>query len=225
MSWQCSAASNAGLVENLVRHELVRTPAVEAAMRAVDRAHYCPAGAPPYEDAPQRIGFAATISAPHMHALALEELGGHLARPGARVLDVGCGSGYLAAVMGRMVEAGGGRVVAIDYLEGLTALSAANLGRADADLLQGGRVVCIVTGDGWQGVADAAPFDAIHVGAAAASVPAALVAQLKPDGRMVIPVGPEHGDQSLARVELDAQGRQVRTELMGVRYVPLIPQS
>jgi protein-L-isoaspartate(D-aspartate) O-methyltransferase len=56
-------------------------------------------------------------------------------------------------------------------------------------------------------------------------VPAALVAQLKPDGRMVIPVGPEHGDQSLARVELDAQGRQVRTELMGVRYVPLIPQS
>merc|ERR1719321_861530 len=152
-------------------------------MLATDRGDYAPQDA--YSDRPQSIGMAATISAPHMHALALDLLVDHL-KPGARVLDVGSGSGYLCACMARMVGPSG-LVIGVDHLSPLVELAVTNIKKADADLLDA--QLAILHGDGWKGCPDDAPFDCIHVGAAAESIPASLLEQLKPGGRMVIPVG------------------------------------
>ena len=217
MAWRCGGATNDQLVGNLVRASLIKSASVQEAMRMTDRAHYAPTDA--YEDCPQRIGFSVTISAPHMHAHALEELLPCLT-PGAAVLDVGCGSGYLCVCMSRIVGEAG-RVIGLDHVRGLTDLSVANISKADGALLDSGRVQ-IVLGDGWQGHAAMAPYDCIHVGAAAARVPQALVQQLKPGGRMIIPVGPNGGEQFLMRVEKERDGRVTEHKLMSVRYVPLV---
>ena len=100
MSWRCSGADNLELIRNLCRHRIIKSKAVENAMKAVDRRHYAPKS--PYEDAPQSLGFGATISAPHMHAYALEWIHEKLGDSDSvttnrKVLDVGCGSGYLCA--------------------------------------------------------------------------------------------------------------------------------
>ncbi|CAJ1421764.1 unnamed protein product [Effrenium voratum] len=138
-------------------------------MLSVDRSNYTPRN--PYTDAPQAIGHQATISAPHMHAHALELLERHL-RPGMRALDVGSGSGYLSAVMARMVGEEG-KVIGIDYLWPLVDLAVANVHKADADLLNSGTLQ-FEQGDGWKGYEKASPFDAIHVGAAAERLPQRL---------------------------------------------------
>ena len=216
-AWHCGGSTNGELIDNLCAANLVKSSAVEHAMRAIDRGNYAPSG--PYEDCPQRIGFSATISAPHMHAHALEELLPCLT-PGATVLDVGCGSGYLCSCMAHMVGETG-RVVGVDYMRGITDLSVANISKADGALLESGRVQ-IVLGDGWKGHAAAAPFDCIHVGAAAAHVPQALVQQLKTGGRMIIPVGPDGGAQFLMLIYKDAEGRVFEKNLMGVHYIPLV---
>ncbi|KAF0692456.1 Aste57867_16485 [Aphanomyces stellatus] len=186
-------------------------------MMQTDRGHYCPLN--PYEDAPQPIGFGQTISAPHMHAAALE-LASHL-RDGATVLDVGSGSGYLSACLARLVSPTG-RVLGIDVVPGLVAYSINNVRKADADLLDRG-ILRLRDGDGWQGAPNdvAAPFDYIHVGAAAPRVPKALLAQLKDGGKLVIPVGPDGGSQELMQITRDGAKFHAQS-LMGVRYVPLV---
>merc|ERR1719375_58127 len=133
-------------------------------MRSVDRGQFVPENlmSAAYEDRPLQIGHGATISAPHMHGMALELLSPAL-RPGARVLDVGCGSGYLCAALAHMVGPDG-LVVGIDYLSALVDLARKNLSRAHGDLLASGRLK-LLRGDGWAGSPDHAPFDAIHVGA------------------------------------------------------------
>ena len=169
MSWRCSGRSNAELVTNLANAGIIKSTAVISAMRAVDRGFYAPAQ--PYQDAPQTIGYNATISAPHMHGYALEWLAEHL-RPGSTALDVGCGSGYLTAVMAEMC----GSCHGIDHIEGLVALSRENILKGNPSLLDEGRATLRVR-DGFQGLAECGPYDAIHVGAAAPSLPPALVAQ------------------------------------------------
>jgi protein-L-isoaspartate(D-aspartate) O-methyltransferase len=170
---------------------------VIAAMRAVDRGAYCPSK--PYEDRPQRIGFGITISAPHMHAHALQELAAHL-QPGAKVLDVGCGSGYLTACFAELVRGGGGdgggrgHAYGIDHIGGLVDLSAANMQQGNPSSLEEGDASLLVA-DGFEGLPSHAPFDVIHVGAAAPVLPGALVEQLAPGGKLFIPVGPDGGSQ------------------------------
>ncbi|CAJ1357452.1 unnamed protein product [Effrenium voratum] len=218
MAWRCSATGHAELVRNLRKAGVIHSDAVERAMLSVDRSNYTPRN--PYTDAPQAIGHQATISAPHMHAHALELLERHL-RPGMRALDVGSGSGYLSAVMARMVGEEG-KVIGIDYLWPLVDLAVANVHKADADLLNSGTLQ-FEQGDGWKGYEKASPFDAIHVGAAAESVPESLLEQLKPGGRMVIPVGT--ASQQFCTIDRLPNGNFEQKSLMGVMYVPLVHPS
>lgn len=178
----------------------------------------------PYEDSPQYIGYDATISAPHMHAHCLELMVDKvLENAHPKLLDVGCGSGYLTACFARLNERA--TVVGIDYVEKLTALAVDNLRKADGDLLDSGRVI-IDTRNGWEGVMEQAPFDVIHVGAAADGYPMALMEQLKVGGKMVVPVGKQGEGQALVLVTRLDEGNTTTSfkcdELMGVTYVPLV---
>lgn len=138
------------------------------------------------------------------------------------MLDVGSGSGYLAAVFAQMVGPAG-RVVGVEVVPQLVERSKIAL-RDDpstADMVAAG-TVSIHHADAHWGMSAHAPYDAIHVGAAAEAVPQALVDQLKDGGRMIIPVGRQGQAQVLAQVDKDLEGRVHHKALMGVQYVPLV---
>lgn len=240
-----NATSNEGLVQFLkTEADVIKSREVEHAMLTVDRGNFLPEGTAKeraYADSPQPIGHGQTISAPHMHAMTMELLKDHVVRPGARVLDVGCGSGimcgYFAAMVDRQQtdekESGSGeqeknrkqdaQVFGIEYVESLVALSQKNLDRdpASRQFVQRG-LIRVQSGDGWKGLPEEAPFDAIHVGAAAAKIPEALVEQLAPGGRMVIPVGPQHQTQALLCLDKDKHGVIHERHITSVGYVPLV---
>ncbi|KAL7412622.1 Pcmt1-prov protein [Mrakia frigida] len=226
MAWRCSASSNSDLIRNLQSSNLVKSPRVAAAMNSVDRAHYVPRKDEAYQDSPASIGFGATISAPHIHAYALENLLPFL-QPGSKVLDVGSGSGYLLGCFHELISGDGrpfdGKVVGIDHLSGITDLSIKNLkkdGRGDA--LSRGEIE-VVTGDGRKGYPSEGPYSAIHVGAAAPIVPSDLLDQLARPGRMFIPVGTY--SQDVLQVDKSSSGEVTTQKLFGVRYIPLTDAS
>jgi protein-L-isoaspartate(D-aspartate) O-methyltransferase len=159
-----------------------------------------------WENAPLPIGCGQTISQPLVVARMCEllELGGD-----ERVLDVGTGSGYHAAVLARLVA----HVWSVERHAALSAVAARNLQATDV------HNVTLAVGDGTLGLPDAAPFDAINVAAAGAEIPHALEEQLAPGGRLVAPV--ENGEQRLVLLRRGAAGLE-RTSLERVRFVPLI---
>lgn len=230
MAWRCSGRTNAELISNLYKSQLITSDRVRASMTSVDRAHYAPAAA--YEDSPQSIGYQATISAPHMHASASESLLPFMPEnKGARVLDVGSGSGYLTHVLANLVcgadGTGDGKVVGIDHIPQLTELATNNMRKSEEGrrLLDSGKVE-FVTGDGRKGYPDAGPYDAIHVGAAASDLHPILVEQLRSPGRMFIPVEDAEdrgmfGAQYIWVVDKDENGQVKKKRDMGVRYVML----
>ena len=217
MAWRSHGRDNTSLVENLEKNSIIKSDRVKTAMLSVDRGNYVDRH--PYEDAPQRIGFNITISAPHMHAHALQILRKQL-KPGCSALDVGSGSGYLTACMSDMVGPSG-KVVGIDHIQELVEHSIENIKKDGKGNMLSTSQITMVVGDGREGWEEEGPYDCIHVGAAAPSLPPALTNQLKPGGRMVIPVGPEGGRQTLDMVEKDMEGKVTRSQLMGVVYVPL----
>ncbi|CAM6007734.1 unnamed protein product [Sphagnum balticum] len=218
MSWHCHGTNYAELVSNLQKRGILTSPEAASAMSKVDRKLFVPPTALPYNDSPQVIGFGATISAPHMHSYCLSLLADYL-KPGMSVLDVGSGSGYLTAVFGLMVGETG-RTVGVEHIPELVDRSIDAIKQTPAGSLMDMGHLEVILADGKLGYEEGAPYNAIHVGAAAAVLPAALVEQLKPGGRMVIPVGTMAQDLVIVDKLLD--GTIKKKIEIGVRYVPLI---
>jgi protein-L-isoaspartate(D-aspartate) O-methyltransferase len=156
-----------------------------------------------------------------MHASAAESLLTYIT-PTSRVLDIGSGSGYLTHVLASLTSPNG-VVIGIDHIQALTDLANANISKSaeGRELLEKGRVK-FVTGDGRKGYPEGAPYDAIHVGAAAAEHHAALTEQLKAPGRLFVPVEDEDtGLQHIFVVDKKEDGTLEKKKLFGVQYVPL----
>ncbi|TFK38205.1 protein-L-isoaspartate O-methyltransferase [Crucibulum laeve] len=217
MAWRCSGSSNAELIGNMKNAHIINSDRVASAMAAVDRANYVPRRIDAYEDSPQTIGHGATISAPHMHAYAAEHLLPYL-RPGARVLDVGSGSGYLSAVFYHLVGPTG-TVVGIEHIPQLVDWSVNNLENDGLGKAMEEAKIVMMKGDGREGWAEGGPYDAIHVGAASPEVPSSLLEQLASPGRIFIPVGTAM--QYIEHVDKDKNGKVTKDKVMGVSYVPL----
>ncbi len=185
-------------------------PRVMAAMGQTPRHEFVPERRrdDAYRNSPLPIGHGQTISQPYIVALMTDLLD---AGPGDRVLEVGTGSGYQAAVLAPLVA----RVFTIEIIPPLGRTAAERLKR-----LGYGNVETRI-GDGYYGWEDEAPFDAIVVTAAASHIPPPLVQQLKPGGRMVIPVGERFHVQYLTLVTKDADGHVTVRELLPVAFVPL----
>ncbi|KAK9836047.1 hypothetical protein WJX84_001184 [Apatococcus fuscideae] len=180
MTWACHGSNNAHMVRRLQEESIIRDERLADAMLAVDRADYAPDIQDAYFDSPQLIGWGATISAPHMHAHVLGMLAQQL-QPGSRVLDVGCGSGYLAAVFAQLVcrtseeqqseeqqcsaenGASAGEVTGVEHIPELVELGTANLQKSSLmqQLMRTGQLQ-VLQADGHWGHTARAPYDAIH---------------------------------------------------------------
>ncbi len=187
--------------------------AVEAAMRAVPRHEFVPnelRGAA-YADRPLPIGYGQAISQPFIVAFMSDLLN---VKPGDVVLEIGTGSGYQAAVLAEL----GTRVYTIEIVPELGLQAGARLNRL--------RYLGVTTriGDGYFGWKENAPFDGIVVTAAATHIPPPLVQQLKPGGRMVIPVGSPFLVQQLLLITKNEDGRVQTRQLLPVRFVPITRQ-
>jgi protein-L-isoaspartate(D-aspartate) O-methyltransferase len=199
------------LVDEHIAAAGIRDPATLAALRTVPRHEFVPPSeqAHAYEDIPLPIGHGQTISQPAVVAMMTELV---KPRPGLRVLEIGTGSGYQAAVL----AATGARVWTVEIFEVLADEARARLARL------GYTSVVVRHGDGYAGWPDEAPFDAIVVTAAADSIPPALLEQLAPNGRLVMPVGAPASHQQLVLVRKNGSGKLTTRELLPVRFVPLL---
>lgn len=185
-------------------------PQVVAAMRKVERHRFVPflLRSLAYLNRPLPIGHGQTISQPFIVALMTELM---KLKPGDRVLEIGTGSGYQAAVLAEIAAS----VYSIEIVEPLGKEAAGRLKEL------GYRNVQARVGDGYYGWPEAAPFDAIMVTAAASHVPPPLIKQLKPGGRMVIPLGTQFMTQSLMLVEKKPDGSVTSRQILPVMFVPL----
>jgi protein-L-isoaspartate(D-aspartate) O-methyltransferase len=180
------------------------------AMKRVPRHEMVPPGerSRAYLNRPLPIGHGQTISQPYIVALMTDLLD---VGSGDVVLEVGTGSGYQAAVLAELVD----HVYTIEIVAPLARSAAQNLQRLGYDN------ITVRHGDGYYGWPDHAPFDAIIVTAAAGRIPPPLVRQLKPGGRMVVPVGQPFAVQQLMFVQKDERGRVTTRQILPVRFVPL----
>jgi protein-L-isoaspartate(D-aspartate) O-methyltransferase len=208
----------AGLRERMVERQIaargIREPMILDAFRQVPREEFVSAQyvRQVYGDHPLPIEAGQTISQPYIVALMIEAAG---IQPGSRVLEVGAGSGYAAAVMSRIAA----QVIAIERKPELVAVATERMQRLGYDN------VTIIEGDGSRGCPEYAPYDAILAAASGSHVPQPLVDQLVAGGRLVMPVGSQAWAQQLIKITKLADGRTEREDLGGVRFVPLIGEE
>jgi len=210
-----SAMDFASLREEMVRRQIegrgIHAPRLLAAMREVPREAFVPAhlAGHAYEDSPLPIEADQTISQPYIVALMIEAAD---AAPGGKMLEIGAGSGYAAAVMGRIAR----EVIAVERHGELAALAAERIKRLGYDNVR------IVHGDGSAGLPDEAPFEAILAAASGSHVPEVLKRQLAIGGTLVMPIGEPGAVQVLVKVRRTGAESFVEENLGAVRFVPLI---
>ena len=208
----------AELRERMVRRQIeargITSSLILDALREVPREAFVDEGhrQSAYEDHPLPIDAGQTISQPYIVALMIEAAE---ISPGDVVLEVGSGSGYASAVMSRIARS----VIGIERQPDLVGSARERLDRLGYDN------VMIVEGDGTRGWPDRAPFDAILAAAAGSHVPAPLLDQLAPGGRLVMPIGEPADVQDLIKVVKRQDGSLVEENLGGVRFVPLIGEE
>jgi protein-L-isoaspartate(D-aspartate) O-methyltransferase len=204
----------AEMVDRHVAHRGVRSALVLEAMRSVPRERFLPEELSEfaYEDAPLPIAEGQTISQPYIVAMMTEALG---LKGGEKVLEIGTGSGYAAAVLAEIAK----DVYTVERIGQLAEKSAAKLANLGYDNVH------VLHGDGTRGWSEHAPYDAIIVAAGGPQVPESLKAQLKIGGRLVIPVGADRRLQELVRVTRVAENQYTTTELADVRFVPLVGEE
>lgn len=192
----------------------IRDARVLDAMRTVPRELFVPERlrGSAYDDSPLPIGSGQTISQPHVVAYMIEAL---KLEASQKVLEVGAGSGYAAAVLGQMVR----QVYAIERIRELADRASATLAALGYDNVQ------VRHGDGTRGWPEQAPFDAIAVAAATGKVPESLRRQLKDGGRLIIPVGRSAHFQQLKRITRVSGDEYEEEDLISVRFVPLIAEE
>lgn len=209
MSPEVLTAARARMVEEQLVARGIRDPRVLAAMAAVPRHLFVPPEqvAEAYGDHPLPIGYDQTISQPYVVAAMTELLA---LGPIDRVLEIGAGSGYQAAVLAQLADS----VVSLEIVPELVARAQANLQQAGVDRVQ------VHLADGYLGWPDGAPYPAIILTAAPPMVPPPLLAQLAPGGRMVLPMGTS--TQELVLFERDAEGALTERRIFPVRFVPMV---
>jgi len=207
-------AEREAMVERQLKRRGISEPDILDAFRAVPReAFVSPEYArEAYGDHPLPIEAKQTISQPYIVALMIQAAG---IKPGDTVLEVGSGSGYAAAVISRIAT----KVVGIERQHDLVEVSRERLQRLGYDNVE------IVEGDGTRGCPDRAPFDAILAAASGSHVPRALVEQLAPNGRIVMPLGEPGWVQELVKATRGVDGSIKQEKLGGVRFVPLIGEE
>jgi len=208
---QQTRAAREGMIQDQIMARGIRDPRVLEALRRIPRHRFVPPEMQPYayEDTPLPIGLGQTISQPYVVAFMTEALE---LKPQDRVLEIGTGSGYQAAVLSLLAR----EVYSMEIVERLGHEAQARLEQ------MGYSNVHVRIGNGYRGWPEAAPFDAIIVTAAPPDVPAALVEQLRVGGRMLVPVG--GFAQDLLRLRRTAKGIE-RENLLPVRFVPMVEES
>ncbi len=205
--------SNDELVDYLKELGFIRSKRVEQAFRAVDRKDFVPDEYKEmaYFDKVIPIGYGQTTSQPSLIAQMLEELD---IKPGMKVLEIGTGSGYVTALLSYLVGPEG-KVISIERIPELAEFAKRNLSKYPFT-----KNVEIIVGDGTLGYPKEAPYDRIYVGAAAPEIPKPLLWQLKENGIMIIPVGPEYG-QTLYKI-IKKKDKIEKIPIEDVIFVPLI---
>ena len=199
------------LVKRLCREGRIKSFQVEKAFLETPREGFLPENLKPhaYVDTPLEIGNGQTISAPHMVAIMCEDLD---LKKGQKVLEIGAGSGYHAAVISKIIG-DEGHVYTIERFEGLAKKAEENLKKANI------RNVTVETGDGSMGLQKYAPYDRIYVTCAAPDIPPPLIEQLKDGGKLMVPVGYTICELIL----IEKKDNKIKTKnLGGCAFVPLI---
>jgi len=205
------------LIQNLIQRNVIRSPGLVKAFLEVKRSDFLPAEerSKAEIDAPVAIGFGQTNSQPTTVAMMLEWLD---PQEGECILDAGCGSGWTTALLASAVGIRG-RVFGVELIAALAAVAERNVSKYN---FIGRGIVRILAGDAYSGLKEYALYDKILVSAAALEVPAELLLELKNGGRIVLPVGPRCGPQSILIIDKDMAGKITKRTMPGFVFVPLV---
>ena len=182
-------------------------------MLEVDRGDFAPNNY--YLNRPVYIGYNVTISAPHMHAFALEHLAPFCTK-GAKILDIGSGSGYLTVALSKMTG-DTGKVIGVEHIPELYEFGIQNVKKHHSNLIESGKII-FVNADGRKGYKKYGPYKVIHAGAASEELPQEIIEQLDYNGRMFIPIGPKGETQNIYLIDKDKNGKITYRSILSVCY-------